>query len=153
MTTRLLILACGNADRGDDALGPEFARRAHAHSKEGDIEILVTTQFQVEHAFDIRGRARVLFVDAAAHGPAPFSFDSAKPERDRSFSSHDLTPAAVLAACAIAFGAEAVPDAHLLAIRGYDFTLGAPATDQARANLEAALRWFATHLLPARRIA
>jgi len=138
----LLVLACGNPDRGDDALGPLFAERVTRMAGARAIDVVVDYQFQVEHALELDGRARVLFVDAAAAGAAPYACRDVQPARDRSFSSHALSAEAVLAAHALAFAAAPRPPAQMLAIRGYAFELGAPPSAAALRNLEDALAFF-----------
>ncbi len=142
-----LVLACGSPDRGDDALGPEFAQRA-AHfaqsamagdAAEPAFDVVVDRQFQIEHALDILGRERVLFVDATAAGAEPYACAPVTPARDRSFSTHALSPGALLAACATAYGDAALPPAEVLAIRGYSFGLGEPISAGAQRNLQSAL--------------
>ena len=86
-----------------------------------------------------------VFADAAAAGRAPFSFSRLRPERDRSFTSHAMSPSAVLAVYRQVFAQEP-PDAYLLAIRGESFELGESMSAAAERNLEAALE-LATRLL------
>jgi hypothetical protein len=64
---------------------------------------------------------------------------------DASFSSHALSPQALLQAYREVHGAEP-PPATLLAIRGQRFTLGVPMSNCALANLDAALSWAARWL-------
>lgn len=139
-----LIFAWGNPSRGDDALGPEFLARIEALAGDG-VELLTDFQLQPEHAADLRGRVLVLFVDASLSCPAPFGFQRVQARRDASFTSHAMSPGAVLAAYRDAFGVEP-PPAFLLAIRGERFELGEPLGEVARRNLEAAVE-FARGLL------
>ena len=139
----VLVLAWGNPSRGDDALGPELAARLEAAG--AAAEILVDFQLQPEHATDLDGRTLVLFVDAAVSCPAPFVFARVAAARDASFSSHAMSPAALLAAYEAVFG-RAAPPAYALAIRGERFELGEPIGDGARRSLEAATA-FALRLL------
>lgn len=66
----LLVLAVGNPSRGDDALGPMLleALRAEGVEGNGQVELLGDFQLQIEHVIDLRGRRAVLFVDAARPG-------------------------------------------------------------------------------------
>jgi len=133
----VLVLAIGNPSRGDDALGPLAAQRLAALGLPG-IELLTDFQLQVEHALDLLGRDEVIFIDAAAAGDEPFEFAPLSPSANASHTSHSLSPAAVLDAyCRLTVSEP--PSARLLAIRGYAFELGAPLTEAAAANLEAAL--------------
>ena len=74
----VLVFACGNPSRGDDALGPEFLQRLEAElehqEKTKHIELLTDFQLQIEHAVDLNGRERVVFVDASMAAVAPFEF-------------------------------------------------------------------------------
>jgi hydrogenase maturation protease len=147
----LLVIAIGNPSRGDDALGPAFLERVEAEHAAaiatGELELLTDFQLQVEHALDLVGRRRVVFVDAAVKlddPAAPFAFERAEARRDESFSSHALSPAAVLDAMR-ALG-EPIPESWVLAIRGERFELGEGLSDAARAGLEAALAAFAETL-------
>jgi hydrogenase maturation protease len=140
----VLVLAIGNPSRGDDALGPLAASRIEALRLPG-VEVLTDFQLQVEHALDLLGRERVVFVDAAAGGPATFELSALAPAADDSASTHRLSPAAVLDAYRRLTGV-APPKAHLLAIRGQAFELGASLSEAASTHLDAAIAALATHL-------
>jgi hydrogenase maturation protease len=99
----------------------------------------------VEHALDLVGRRAVLFVDASASCPAPFVLEEVLPARDTSFSSHELSPAAVLQAYVDVLG-EAPPPTEVLAIRGEDFELGRDLSPAAASALDAALVRFESWL-------
>lgn len=135
MTAPLLIFAYGNPSRGDDALGPLLLERLEALDIP-EVELLTDFQLQVEHAIDLQGRERVLFIDASISCPPPFAFSRLAPAKDSSFTSHAMSPAAVLQACLELYGE--VPPAWLLAVRGEHFELGEPLSPAAAANLEAA---------------
>lgn len=147
----ILILACGNPSRGDDALGPLFLERLEAmRGRYGwdDLELLTDFQLQIEHAIDLEDRALVLFVDADVSCPPPYRFSRLQPASDASYTSHALSPAAVLHVYTQVHHT-APPPAFQLAIRGEHFTLGDPLSAAAEAHLAAALEWVAR--LPARR--
>ena len=130
------MIGIGNPSRGDDALGPLLVERLEALSLQ-DTELLTDFQLQIEYVLDLAGREEVVFVDAAVSGAAPFDFKALEPEADASFTTHALAPAALLAACTRLAGP--APKAYLLAIRGYEFELGAELSAGARRNLEAAV--------------
>lgn len=131
-----LVLAWGNRSRGDDALGPLFAEQV-----EGDgVEVIEDMQLQPEHALDLAGRAHVLFVDASLTAAAPFELLPLAPARDASFSTHAMSPQALLQVALELDGR--APPATLLAIRGERFGLGAPPSPAALAHLDAALAWY-----------
>ncbi|AUB84898.1 hypothetical protein THSYN_22650 [Candidatus Thiodictyon syntrophicum] len=142
----MLILACGNPSRGDDALGPTLIERLSAlpdAMPEADqaFDLLTDFQLQIEHALDLQGRELVIFVDAALAGPEPFAFGPVVPEPALSITTHALSPGGLLRVYQEAIGGQA-PDCRLLAIRGYDFELGAGLSQGAAANLLAALAFL-----------
>jgi hydrogenase maturation protease len=155
--TRLVVFAWGNPSRGDDALGPEFLAAAEAMAPQprsaagggepgagdGTPDIAYVTDFQLqpEHALDLAGRDLALFVDASTKAGAPFTFTAVAPARDPTFTSHAMSPAAVLAAYAGSFGEP--PPAFVLAIRGESFELGEAMGEGARGNLRAAVAFYA----------
>lgn len=145
----LLVLAIGNPSRGDDALGPMFLERLAELKEQRDdwrnIELLTDFQLQIEHAADLENRALALFVDASVSGPAPYQFTHLQPIRDASYTSHALSPAAVLYVYQQINHAPS-PPAFQLAIRGESFELGEPLSMAAETHLAAALE-FTSQLL------
>ena len=149
MTAPTLVFGWGNPSRGDDALGPlvvaSFEALAARHPEWGEIECLTDYQLQVEHALDLQGRRRVLFVDASLNAPPPCSVQRITAEKDASFTTHAMSPQAVLRVYAEIDDGEP-PPAWLLAIRGERFELGKDIGEAARGNLaealEAAARWI-----------
>lgn len=137
----LLVFGWGNLSRGDDALGPLLIERLRAVATPGAaVDYLDDYQLQIEHAFDLVGRQRVLFVDASLCCRAPFELTQLQAAPDSSFTSHALSPQALLQVFCDLLG-EAPPPCTLLAIRGERFELGAPPSTAALAHLAAALAW------------
>lgn len=149
MTAPTLIFGWGNPSRGDDALGPLFVEHftalAARHPEWGEVECLTDFQLQVEHALDLQGRRRVLFVDASVDAPAPFSLSRIEAARDASFTTHAMTPEAVMQVY-LDLHDEAPPPCSLLAIRGEGFELGEAISPAATHHLEAALAWASVWL-------
>lgn len=143
---RVLLLACGNPSRGDDAIGSLLARRAEALAAHPDarcaLECLVAFQFQVEHALDFRGRDLVLLADASASAAAPFAFTRARDEARPAHTSHAAPPGLLLAAFRQVEGREA-PPTFVLAVRGERFDLGAPLSASGEQHLAAASAFLA----------
>jgi hydrogenase maturation protease len=141
----ILVFACGNPSRGDDALGPLFVERVEALALRAPwrsaVETLTDFQLQVEHALDVVGRRYVVVVDAAVSGFEPFSWSAVVPERDATFSSHVMSPAAVLQAY-VDVHARPPPPCFALCIRAYAVELGQPPGAPALANLDAAMGFF-----------
>ncbi len=150
MTAPTLVFAIGNESRGDDALAPLLVRSlegwAGAAGLDDRIELIEDYQLQVEHVTDLQGRDAVLFVDADVSCDAPFRFSPIDAAHDNSYTSHAMTPFALLHAYRQVYGMDA-PPCFLLRVRGYGFELGESLSDQAADNLaEAAAKaraWLA----------
>jgi len=139
VTAPLLIFGWGNPSRGDDALGPLFVERIEALQLPG-VECLTDFQLQVEHALDLHGRSRILFVDASIDAETPFTATRIEAAKDDSFTTHAMTPQAVLHVYRELEDADA-PPTWLLAIRGEHFELGEAPSAAALEHLAAALAW------------
>jgi hydrogenase maturation protease len=144
MTAEILIFGYGNPSRGDDALGPmlleSLDRRlaGGTRRKAGGIEFLTDFQLQVEHALDLADRRLVLFADAHSSCPPPWMLAPLRAADDPTYTTHALSPPAVLHVYRRITGSEP-PPGFLLGIRGYRFELGESLSDGARANLDAAV--------------
>jgi hydrogenase maturation protease len=151
LTAPTLIFGWGNPSRGDDALGPLFVEHftalAASHPEWGEVDCLTDFQLQVEHALDLQGRSRVLFVDASIKAAAPCTLEPISAAKDASFTTHAMSPQSVLLVYA-EIEDSAPPPAWLLAIRGEHFELGEELSNDARdhltAALELAVRWIET---------
>ncbi len=138
MAAPVLVFAIGNESRGDDALGPLLLRSLEGSEEiAGRVELIEDYQLQVEHVIDLLDRSTVLFVDADMSCIEPFHFSEIAAARDGSYTSHVMTPFALLHTYRQVYGMEA-PPAFLLSIRGYDFELGNPLSGRAAANLDLA---------------
>jgi hydrogenase maturation protease len=144
LTAPILIIGIGNPSRGDDALGPLAIERL-AGLDLPDVELLTDFQLQVEYALDLQGRKLVVFIDASGTAPAPYTFESVTASADPSYTSHELSPAALLHACSKTFGVP--PPSWVLAIRGEHWSLGQPPGATALANLDAALGYLHDFLI------
>ena len=139
-----LIFTWGNPSRGDDALGPAMYELLQHKALDG-VDLLTDFQLQIEHATDLEGRERVLFVDASISANAPFEFVPLHPEQDASYTTHAMSPQAVLAVYRQVYD-RAPPPAWLMSIRGYEFGLGLPLSTAASEHLQAAFN-HVLHLL------
>jgi len=133
----ILVFGYGNPGRGDDALGPEVVAAIEAAGF-ANVEVQTDMQLQVEHITDLEGRKRILFVDADVSCAEPYVLSTLEPEKDGSYTSHAMTPGALLHAYKKVYGAD-TPPAWMLRIRGYAFELGDPMGEQAGINLAAAI--------------
>jgi hydrogenase maturation protease len=149
LTETVVILAVGNPSRGDDALGPLFLEQLVTEQEQrsdwGNVELLTDFQLQIEHAIDLEGRALALFVDASVSCPAPYQFTRLQPARDASYTSHALSPTAVLHVYQ-QINHRPPPPAFQLAIRGERFELGESLSAAAEIHLAATIE-FARRLL------
>lgn len=139
----ILVLGWGNLSRGDDALGPLFVaglQRSLGEAADGLVEFQEDYQLQVEHALDLVDRQHILLVDASVRCAAPFEARALHPVRDASYTSHALSPEALLQVY-LELQESLPPPTTLLAIRGESFDLGATVGDAAAGNLQLALEW------------
>jgi len=137
----LLVFGWGNLSRGDDALGPLCIERLRATlGPAASVEYLDDYQLQIEHALDLVGRQRVLFVDASLSCRAPFEVMQLRAAQDASFITHAMSPQALMQVFRDLRGEEP-PPCTLLAIRGERFELGEPPSVGALDHLAAALQW------------
>lgn len=145
MLPPLLVIAIGNESRGDDALAPLLVRQLQA-TEPASAEFIEDFQLQVEHVTDLVGRAAVLFVDADMSCAPPLYFSGITAEQDNSYTSHAMTPFALLHTFKQVYGKDA-PPSFLLRVRGYGFELGDGLSAEAAANLDQATamaqRWLA----------
>ena len=138
----LLVLGWGNRSRGDDALGPlcvDMLRQRMPHAWHLHVELLEDHQLQIEHVLDMLGRQAVLLIDASREGDAPYQVTQPRPQRDNSFSSHALTPAALAQVCVDQFGV--TPMITVLGVKGQSFELGDALSVQAESHLLSAVSW------------
>jgi hydrogenase maturation protease len=110
-----------------------------------DVELLTDFQLQVEFALDLQGRQQIIFIDASLNAGSPFEFTPVAAEEDNSYTSHALSPGAVLHAYQKLFGEP--PLSYVLAIRGEAFELGEGLSEAAKTHLEVVLGWLCQRLL------
>lgn len=134
----ILVIAVGNPSRGDDAIGPLLAARIEALGLP-DVEVVTDFQLAPEHALDLVGRERVIFVDAGEGTPDPYELRRVTAQDDFTYTSHAMSPEAVLATYARVTD-EPPPEAWVLCVRGESFELGEPLSAAAAGRLEAASR-------------
>jgi hydrogenase maturation protease len=136
----ILIFSWGNPSRGDDAIGPYLDEQLRRRELPA-VELLTDFQLQIEHVVDLQDRERILFVDASVSAEAPFEHQTLQPEEDGSYTTHAMSPAALLAVyCRV--NDEPPPPSSLLSIRGYEFGLGLPLSAKARENADRALAFI-----------
>ncbi len=141
---KILLLAIGNDGRADDGLGWAFGRRLEAEPAfAGEVEYRF--QLQVEDALLAAGYEVVFFVDASREA-LPDGFDCVRchPEEGATYTTHFLTPGAVLRLCRDLY--DAAPAAYLLRIQGESWDLEIGLSPSAQARLDRAAAWMAERL-------
>lgn len=141
MTKPILVFGYGNPSRGDDAVGPLVLDYLAEHLDLPRIELLSDFQLQIEHALDLQDRELVIFVDAAENCPDSFTYTPLSPAQDRSYSSHALSPAALLSVYQ-SVSKQPIPPCFLLSIQAEAFELGTGLSERCRANLQHACRFL-----------
>ena len=155
---RTLVIAVGNPSRGDDAAGPLLADRlaswlndpSHGDRSTGahTITVLCDQQLMVEHAYDLRDRDRVLFIDAAAKQGEPVQWQRVELSASGpAISSHQCTPSQLLHLCAHTLQIPP-PQAWLLSLRGEGFELGAPLSATMHVAMDQAWREILAWIVP-----
>jgi len=145
MAKPVLLFGYGNLSRGDDALGPLLLEYVENHCDLEKIEILSDFQLQIEHALDLENRSLVLFVDASVSCVGAYDFTHLEPARDKSYTTHTMSPAAVLDVYQ-SIKKQTPPPCFLLSIKAEKFELGEDLSTQAENNLDKACL-FAGQLL------
>jgi hydrogenase maturation protease len=145
MPKPVLLFGYGNLSRGDDALGPLLLEYAETHCDLDAVEILSDFQLQIEHALDLENRDVVLFVDASVTCVDAYDFTVLEPVRDKSYTTHAMSPAAVLDVYQ-EIKKQTPPPCFLLSIKGEKFELGEGLSVNAEQHLAQACQ-FAGQLL------
>ncbi len=136
---RVLFYGIGNPGRRDDALGVEVIEQLQKKSLPAWAAFDSNYQLNVEDALLISEYEIVVFVDASQEKGVswPYQFREVTPEDEFAFTSHSMSPGAVLNLCQKLYGR--MPRTFLLAVLGYEWNLEEGLTPAARLNLAAAL--------------
>lgn len=137
---KFLLFGYGNPGRGDDALGVMLVNQIELR-KLGHVTCQIDMQLLIEHVTDLADYDRILFVDADMSCDEPFIFSAVQASKDESYTSHALTPAALLYVFQQVYQRDA-PPAFLMQIRGYDFELGDSLSEQAANNLRDSVKYI-----------
>ncbi|HRD02831.1 MAG TPA: hydrogenase maturation protease [Candidatus Saccharicenans sp.] len=129
----------GNPGRQDDGLGPEFVACLEK-ARCPKLTLEADYQLQVEDALLFSEQQLVVVVDAIRSGNKPFVFKKIKPAGNYSFTTHNLSPEALIYLTQLLY--EKRPEAWLLGIRGYRFSLGEKLSAEARHNFDQAYKFF-----------
>lgn len=140
MSRKVLLIGYGNPGRGDDGLGPAFARRIALRRLPG-LTIEIDYQLTVEHALMISAADTIIFADAALDTEDPFYFRQMDETTAQALGSHTLTPQAALSLARLLFGA--APECFILGLRGDSFgEMSEELSSTALGSLDAAEAFF-----------
>jgi hydrogenase maturation protease len=135
----VLLIGYGNPGRLDDGLGPALADAIEAMNLSG-VTVDSNYQLSVEDADAISRHDFVLFVDASVSGREPFSLDRVDPRKEVSFSSHSISPEALMDMANNMLKGNT--QGYILGIRGYEFNeFGECLSSKATHNLSEAVRF------------
>lgn len=140
----LTVFAWGNTCRGDDAIGPLLAERLRSGDTAG-LRVIEDHQLNIEHVTDLCRDVTALFIDASVEIDQGFRLERIGPSRDGNFSTHAISPQALLNVYQTTTG-EPAPDAWLLHVAARDFRLGGEPGDVARRAMAEAGRFLHTLL-------
>jgi hydrogenase maturation protease len=145
---KILFIGIGNPGRGDDGLGPALAAGLAGAEPEALPEGAVIGipqrtafavwkyQLNIEDALLIRDYESVVFADASRGDGETVAFAGIAPAAAIAFTTHEMSPAGVLALCEELYGR--APTGYLLAIRGYSWEAADGLSAAAARNLAAA---------------
>ncbi len=138
--TALTVFAWGNTARGDDAIGPLLAERLRAMEAPG-LAVIEDHQLNIEHVTDLSANGTALFIDASIDIDEGFRLERIGPSKDGNFSTHAISPQALLNVYQKAMR-EAPPDAWLLHVAAREFELGAEPGDVATRAIDEVTRFL-----------
>ena len=134
--TALTVFAWGNTCRGDDAIGPLLAERLRTRERKG-LRVIEDHQLNIEHVTDLEHDGAALFIDASVEIDAGFRLERIGPSKSGNFSTHAISPQALLNVFEQTMQ-EPAPQAWLLHVAARNFALGAEPGETANRAIEAA---------------
>ncbi len=142
--TKILLIGYGNPGRLDDGLGPAVADIIERKNI-GCVTVDSNYQLSVEDADTISKSDIVLFVDADTCGREPFWIERVDPKKQLSFSSHSISPNALMDMSNNLLGGKAT--GYLMGIRGYEFNeFGERLSKKALQNMNNAISFLESAL-------
>jgi hydrogenase maturation protease len=138
-TKKTLLIGIGNYARSDDALGWKFLDEFSSMEEQYDFEYRY--QLQIEDADLVSQYDRVVFIDAAHQQlENGYSFYACNPAPASTFTSHKLSPEAVLWLSGELFGDP--PKGYVMAIGGINWKLHIGLSNKAKQNFKKAVSYF-----------
>ena len=137
---KILLIGFGNPARADDGLGPALAEAIELKNI-SLVTVEADYQLTIEDSAQVAQHDIVIFADASATGPEPFSFEAVEAKCSDSFSTHSVEPAHIMALAESLFGSKA--KGFILGIRGYEFDrFDTKLTEKAKNNSQKAVRFI-----------
>jgi hydrogenase maturation protease len=145
----ILLLALGNASRGDDGVGVALGRALTALLPPGSVHVEEAIQLLPEHAEAAARAEAVLFLDATVSGaPGEVHAHHVTARAAREALLHALTPEEILGLARAAYGQ--APQGLLVTVAGKDFSFIERLSDEVGEAVpravEKALSWLAPYL-------
>ena len=137
-----IVLACGNALRGDDGIGLFLAHQLYGAICDAETEIVCSHQWLPEQAEDLSRAQVAVFIDAsAAIAPGEIRIQpiSGKNRKTAGATTHSITPERLMSLARELFGA-APERAYLVTVGGASFEHGSEFSAPVRKAIPAALR-------------
>lgn len=136
----LLIYGIGNVGRQDDGLGPRLVERLEALGVPEGVTLESGYQLAPEDALLLSTHALAVFVDATADPRArrPYALTPVEPASEVSFTTHALSPGALLTLCRRLYGT--APPAMTLALPAMSFDVNAPLSADSSRCLDEAVQ-------------
>jgi len=138
----VLLIALGDATKGDEGLGAALLRRCREQPIAGRwwLSLIGDAQLQIEHAVDLQINDLAVFIEASADIATPFEFAPvARPDGHRLVTPGEtLTPSEVLHTLWTIGQRESLPHCYRLSIQGHSFLQKKGISSQAQEHLDAA---------------
>lgn len=137
-----IILACGNALRGDDGIAPYLAHQLYGVICDAETEIVCSHQWLPEQAADLSLAHVAVFIDASVAVPAgEIRVQTVRSDAGEfaGVTTHAMTPERLMSLAKEVFGA-APERAHLVTIGGSSFEHGSEFSEPVRKAIPAALQ-------------
>lgn len=135
-----LVIGIGNDSRQDDGLGWALLNMIEKEFP-GQLELVYRYQLNIEDADLIKDVECVLFVDACRYEVENGSvIETCSANGDITFTTHALSPSAVLALCNQVY--EKDPEAFVLKLQGYEWELKTGLTEKGKVNLKEGFKLY-----------
>jgi len=131
---KILVIGIGNDSRQDDGLGWALLDKIEKAFPD-EVELVYRYQLNIEDADLIQNAELVLFVDACKDELAEGGeIVECTANGDITFTTHALSPSAVLALCNQVYSQN--PESYVLKLQGYEWELKTGMTERGLKNLE-----------------